>query len=228
MTIGDIIEKILGLFYAESGKIRKLRERVNTTVEKIQAMEDGLRDVRKKVSSVEERIGDLKRELKLEASVHNQDIIMDEIERIERDLGRQRELANLKGANVEAAYILRSKLEQLMEMAVNGGNTTELEDVLLKVESMDEELSDIRNLVSQLDKPTKAAYAGRSIAKSKTGDADRAARRARILGEKIPAQAAEPASNQKKTASQTEDPISKDSSDSSDSSSTSSGVAVAQ
>jgi hypothetical protein len=228
MTIGDIIEKILGLFHVEPGKIRKLRERVSAIGEKIQAMEDGLRDVRKKVSGIEDRIEDLKRELKLETSVHNQDIIMDEIERIERDLGRQRELANLKGGNVEAAYVLRSKLEQLMETAVNGGNTAELEDVLLKVESMDEELSDVRNLVSQLDKPTKAAYAGRPAAKSKTEDADRAARRARILGEKMPAQTSETASNQKKGDSRAEESASKASSDSSDSSSTVPGVTVAQ
>lgn len=198
MTIGDIIEKLLGLFGVEPGKTRKLRERVTAIMVKIKEMEDGLRDVRKRVSALEERIADLKRELKAEKSEHNQDLIMDEIENLEKEFNRAHELANLKSLNVDAARTLRSKLEQLLETAANGGNPAELENVLLKVENMDADMSDVRNLVAQLEKPSKAARAEKPAAKSKTADADRAARRARILGEAAPAPAAKPAAAAKK------------------------------
>lgn len=193
MTIGDIIEKLLGLFGVEPGRTRKLRERVTAIMEKIKEMEDGLREMRKRNTAQEEKIADLKRELKVTTGEHNQDLLMDEIEREEKEFDRTRELANLKGLNVDAARTLRSKLEQLLETAVNGGNPAELESVLLKVENMDADMSEIRNLVGQLEKPTKAARAERPAARSKTADADRAARRARILGEAAPADSKAPA-----------------------------------
>lgn len=200
MTLGDIIEKLLGLFGVEPGKTRKLRERVTAIMVKIKEMEDGLREMRKRNTALEEKIADLKRELKVTTDEHNQDLIMDEIEREEKEFDRTRELANLKGLNVDAARTLRSKLEQLLETAVNGGNPAELESVLLKVENMDADMSEIRNLVDQLEKPSKAARAERPAARSKTADADRAARRARILGEAVPAPAAKPAAAAKKDA----------------------------
>ena len=200
MTLGDIIEKLLGLFGVEPGKTRKLRERVTAIMVKIKEMEDGLREMRKRNTAQEEKIADLKRELKVTTDEHNQDLIMDEIEREEKEFDRTRELANLKGLNVDAARTLRSKLEQLLETAVNGGNPAELESVLLKVENMDADMSEIRNLVDQLEKPSKAARAERPAARSKTADADRAARRARILGEAAPAPAAKPAAAAKKDA----------------------------
>ena len=202
MTLGDIIEKLLGLFGVEPGKTRKLRERVTAIMVKIKEMEDGLREMRKRNTAQEEKIADLKRELKVTTGEHNQDLIMDEIEREEKEFDRTRELANLKGLNVDAARTLRSKLEQLLETAVNGGNPAELEDVLDKVENMDADMSEIRNLVDQLEKPSKAARAERPAARSKTADADRAARRARILGEAAPAPAAKPAAEVKKDAEQ--------------------------
>ena len=202
MTLGDIIEKLLGLFGVEPGKTRKLRERVTAIMEKIKEMEDGLREMRKRNTAQEEKIADLKRELKATTDEHNQDLIMDEIDREEKEFDRTRELANLKGLNVDAARTLRSKLEQLLETAVNGGNPAELESVLLKVENMDADMSEIRNLVDQLEKPSKAARAERPAARSKTADADRAARRARILGEAAPAPAAKPAAEAKKDAEQ--------------------------
>lgn len=198
MTLGDIIEKLLGLFGVEPGKTRKLRERVTAIMVKIKEMEDGLREMRKRNTAQEEKIADLKRELKVTTGEHNQDLIMDEIEREEKEFDRTRELANLKGLNVDAARTLRSKLEQLLETAVNGGNPAELEDVLDKVENMDADMSEIRNLVDRLEKPSKAARAEKPAAKSKTADADRAARRARILGEAAPAPAAKPAAEAKK------------------------------
>lgn len=186
MTIGDVIERARGLLGGESVRIRRLRDRVGDIVGKIRIMEDGLLGVRKKVSAIEERIEDLKRELRVEASVHNQDMIMDEIDSLDREFGRLRELADLKRVNVDAARTLRSKLEQLLETALNGGSTAELEDVLLKVECMDDEMSDVRDLIRQLDGPKKASHAEMSTAESGTEDAERAARRARILGEKTP------------------------------------------
>ena len=128
MTLGDIIEKVGGAFGAEPSKIRKLRERVTVVVGRIKDMEDGLRDVRKQVTALEGRVDDLKRELKVEKSTHNQDLIMDDIERLDKEFNRMRELANLKGLNVDAARTLRSKLEQLLETAVNGGSSMELEE----------------------------------------------------------------------------------------------------
>ena len=200
MTLGDIIEKLLGLFGREPGKTRKLRERVTAIMVKIKDMEDGLREMRKRNTAQEEKIADLKRELKVTTGEHNQDLLMDEIEREEKEFDRTRELANLKGQNVDAARTLRSKLEQLLETAVNGGNPAELESVLLKVENMDADMSEIRNLVDQLEKPSKAARAERPAARSKTADVDRAARRARILGEAAPAPAEKPAAEAKKDA----------------------------
>ena len=200
MTLGDIIEKLLGLFGVEPGKTRKLRERVTAIMVKIKDMEDGLREMRKRNTALEEKIADLKRELKVTTDEHNQVLIMDEIEREEKEFDRTRELANLKGLNVDAARTLRSKLEQLLETAVNGGNPAELESVLLKVENMDADMSEIRNLVDQLEKPSKAARAERPAARSKTAGEDIAARRARILGEAVPEPAAKPAAAAKKDA----------------------------
>lgn len=200
MTLGDIIEKTLGLFGAEPGKTRKLRERVTAIMVKINGMEDGLRDVRKRVSGLEDRLSDLKRELKAEKSEHIQDLLMDEIETLDKEFVRAHELANLKSANVDAARTLRSKLEQLLETALNGGSSAELEDVLVRVEGMDADMSDVRKLVEQLEKPAQAVRAVKPAAKAKTADADRAARRARILGEPAPEPAAKPAARVKKEA----------------------------
>ena len=200
MTLGDIIEKLLGLFGVEPGKTRKLRERVTAIMVKIKDMEDGLREMRKRVSGLEDRISDLKRELKAEEKESTWPLIIAEIENLEKEFTRAYELANLKSANVDAARTLRSKLEQLLETAANGGNSAELESVLLKVENMDADMSEIRNLVDQLEKPSKAARAERPAARSKTAGEDIAARRARILGEAAPAPAAKPAAAAKKDA----------------------------
>lgn len=188
MTLGDIIEKVGGAFGAEPSKIRKLRERVTVVVGRIKDMEDGLRDVRKQVTALEGRVDDLKRELQVEKSTHNQDLIMDDIERLDKEFNRMRELANLKGLNVDAARTLRSKLEQLLETAVNGGSSMELEEVLDKVECMDEDLSDVRKLVEKLDRPTSSTrQETKEEAKTDDAAAERAARMARILGKPAPA-----------------------------------------
>lgn len=199
MTVGDIIEKILGAFGVEPRKSRVLRERVMAVKARITNMEDGLRDVRRDVSALEDRIADLKRDLKTEKSEHGQDLIMDEIERLDKEFERKHDLANLKGENVDAARALRSKLEQLLENAVNGSNPAELESVLERVEAMDSDLSDVRKLMTELDKPSAASAAKKSVKAEKKAQEDRAARRARLLGEAAPE--AKPAAAKKEAPS---------------------------
>lgn len=186
MTIGDIIEKIRVLFGLEPAKTRKLRERTSAVMEQIRNMEDGLRDVRRQVSGVEDRLSQLKDELKLEKSTHNQDLIMDEMDTLKKEFDRKQHLANLKRANVDAARTLRAKLEELMESALNGGNVAELESVLDKVEDMGADMSDICNLVKKIEeKSGKVRPNARDAEYAKTDAerAERAERRARLLGE---------------------------------------------
>lgn len=183
MTLGDVIEGVVGMFGGEPRKTRKLRERVAEVTNRIRGMEDGLRDVRKQVSALEELWADRKCDLEHETSVHNQDLIMDEMEGLEKEFTRKRELARLKGENVDAARVLRAKLEQLLEVAVNGGDTGELEDILIRVESMDADMSDLRKCIGELEKSSRFAQRGREEAGSKAHEEEsRAARRARILG----------------------------------------------
>lgn len=106
----------------------------------------------------------------------SQDLLMDEIEREEKEAGRIHELANLKGFNLDAARTLRARLEQLLESTINGGSSAELEDVLSQVECMDDEMSDVRKLVERLEKPTKAARVKKAATKSRTAETERAAR----------------------------------------------------
>jgi len=190
MTIGDIVEKVSGAFGSEPRKVRDLRARISSIAEKIRCMEDDLKMIRKQVTALEERVADLKRDLQQEKSGHNQDLIMDDIERLDKEFVRLRDLAKLKGVNVDAAQTLHAKLNQLLENAVNGSNTAELEDILGKVECMDDDLSDVRKLVDELDRPTSASIAGRraECASKEGGEAEaRAARMARILGKDSPA-----------------------------------------
>lgn len=199
MTLGDILEKTRHLLFGgESSKVRKLRERVDAVKERIRAMEDDCHAQRKRGLAQDEKIEDLKRELRMEKNVHSQDLLMDEIEREEKEAGRIHELANLKGLNLDAARTLRAKLEQLLESTINGGSSAELEDVLCQVECMDDEMSDVRKLVERLEKPTKAARMKRPAAKSRTAETERAARLARILGE----DAGKPSGKPKKTVSE--------------------------
>ena len=193
MTLGDIFEKTRHLLCGgESSKVRKLRERVDAVKERIRAMEDDCHAQRKRGLAQDEKIEDLKRELRMEKNVHSQDLLMDEIEREEKEAGRIHELANIKGQNLDAARTLRAKLEQLLESTINGGSSTELEDVLSQVECMDDEMSDVRKLVERLEKPTKVARTKRPATKSRTAETERAARRARILGEDAGAPSGKP------------------------------------
>lgn len=192
MTLGDIVEKVLAVFGVEPKRIRVLQKRVVAIEVKIMTMEDGLRDIRKEVSALEERLASLKRDLKVETSEHNQDLIMDDIERLEREFVRKRDLADVKRQNVDAACALRAKLQQLLEAARNGCDVSELEEVLDSVEAMGEDLAQVGDLLTKLDRPVASKSSRRKTGDDSKKKEDIAARRARILGESPAAPAAKP------------------------------------
>ena len=200
MTIGDIFEKIRRLFGGESAKIRGYREQIKALTEKIRLMEDGNKEIRREIQGLDTKVNDLKAELKRETSPHSQDLLMDEIERYEKEFVNKKDHARIRGINVDAARSLKAKLEQLLEMAQNGINVDELEDVLDKVKDMKSDLADAGKILSELDKqhienPADAARrraeaeadfgaaaAAREAAEQQEA-AERAARRRKILGE---------------------------------------------
>lgn len=152
MTIGDIIEKILALFGVAPKRTRTLCKKVTTINDKILLMEDGLRDMRKRADALEHRMETLKAEYQSETSEHKKRIILMDLERTDNEFRREDELVKRKNVNVEGACVLRGKLEQLLEDAKNGGNYEMLEEVISDIEEMDDEFSQVNDLLAKLDK----------------------------------------------------------------------------
>ncbi len=180
MRSGDIIDKILGLFGVPPKVQRKLLKRIADTTRKIAEMEDERNGITRTNSAIGEKIADLKRQLQVETVPHNQDLLMDQIDELEKELDRKQALSQQKTENIAAQRAIRAKLEQLHEDACHGADSVEIEMLMEQVEDMVTEHGEAVEAVDKLDNVgRKKARSGKATAKE---DAARAARRAAKLG----------------------------------------------
>ena len=115
MTIGDIIDKILGLFGVAPKQQRVLMRRIDATTRKIAEMEEERNRIMRTNTAIGEKIADLKRQLQVETNPHNQDMLMDQIDELEKEFDRKQALAQQMTENITAQRAIRAKLEQLLE-----------------------------------------------------------------------------------------------------------------
>ena len=99
MTLGDIIEKFLGLFGVAPGPQRKLMNKISTISTKIAEMEESRNTILRTNTAIGEKIADLKRQLQVETSPHNQDLLMDRVDEAEKELERKVQLSRQMGEN---------------------------------------------------------------------------------------------------------------------------------
>ena len=93
MTLGDIIEKILGMFGVQPGPQRKLVKRIEAVRVKIVEMEESRNAIMRTNTAIGEQIADLKRQLAVETNGTNQDMIMDQVDELGKELERKQILA---------------------------------------------------------------------------------------------------------------------------------------
>ena len=180
MTLGDIIDKILRLFGVAPKQQRELMNRIADIARKIADMEEERNGIMRTNTVIGEKIADLKRQLQVEANPHNQDLLMDQIEELEKEFDRTQTLAQQKTGNIAAQRAIRAKLEQLLEQLRHGADPVEIEMLMEKVEDMVEVQIATGKAIDKLDKTgRKKAHSGKAAAKE---DAARAARRAAMLG----------------------------------------------
>ena len=191
MRSGDIIDKILGLFGVPPKLQRELLKRIADTTRKIAEMEDERNTILRTNTAIGEKIADLKRQLQVETNPHNQDLLMDQIDELEKELDRKQALARQKTENITAQRAIRAKLEQWLEDARHGADPVEIEMLMEQVEDMVTEHGEAMEAVDKLDNiGRKKARGGKATAKD---DAARAARMAAMLGTAAPAAPAAPA-----------------------------------
>lgn len=180
MTIGDIIDKLLGLFGVAPKTQRQLIKRIAETSHKIADMEEDRNGIMRTNTAIGERIADLKRQLQVEANSHNQDLLMDQIDELKKEFDRKQSLAQQKTGNITAQRAIRAKLEQLLEQARHGADSIEIEMLMERVEDMVEQQGEVEKAADKLDNiGRKKERGGKVTAKE---DAARAARRAAMLG----------------------------------------------
>ena len=190
MTLGDIIEKILGLFGVAPARERKLLDRIRTTKKKVVEMEENRNTLMHTNTVIGEKIADLKRQLQVETNEANQDMIMDQVEELEKELDRKQALAQQMGENITAQRAIRAKLEQLLEDIRHGADPAEIEVLMENVEDMVDRQVETKGKAGALD------GMGRKVRSAKSGDkesAARAARKAAMLGTAAAAPAPAPA-----------------------------------
>ena len=190
MTLGDIIEKFLGLFGVAPGPQRKLMNKISTISTKIAEMEESRNTILRTNTAIGEKIADLKRQLQVETSPHNQDLLMDRVDEAEKELERKVQLSRQMGENITAQRAIRARCEQLLEQLRHGADPAEIEVLIERVEDMNDVRNETGDKVKELDGVGKKSRTGKS---AKDEDAARAARRAAMLGTAAPAAPATPA-----------------------------------
>ena len=190
MTLGDIIEKFLGLFGVAPGPQRKLMNKISTISTKIAEMEESRNTILRTNTAIGEKIADLKRQLQVETSPHNQDLLMDRVDEAEKELERKVQLSRQMGENITAQRAIRARCEQLLEQLRHGADPAEIEVLVERVEDMNDVRNETGDKVKELDGVGKKSRTGKS---AKDEDAARAARRAAMLGTAAPAAPATPA-----------------------------------
>ena len=190
MTLGDIIEKFLGLFGVAPGPQRKLKSKISSISIKIAEMEESRNTILRTNTAIGEKIADLKRQLQVETNPHNQDLLMDRVDEAEKELERKVQLSRQMGENITAQRAIRARCEQLLEQLRHGADPAEIEMLIERVEDMNDARNEAGNKVKELDGADKKSRAGKS---AKDEDAARAARRAAMLGTAAPAAPAAPA-----------------------------------
>lgn len=180
MRPADIIDKFLRLFGVPPKTQRGLKKRITDSTRKIADMEEERNGIMRTNSVIGEKIADLKRQLQVETNPHNQDLLMDQIDELEKEFDRKQALAQQKTGNITAQRAIRAKLEQLLEQARHGADPVEIEMLMENVEEMVTQQIEAGKAVDKLDNTgRKKAHSGKATAKE---DAARAARRAAMLG----------------------------------------------
>lgn len=179
MTIGDIIEKILGLFGVKPGSQRKLEKRMTSIKDKILEMEESRNKLMRTNTMLGDEIAELKRKLAVETNVTNQKMIMDQIDELEKELERKEAFAQQMGENITTQRAIRAKCEQLLEQLRHGADPVEIEMLMEKVEDMTDNRIETVEKVEKLDGMGRKARGGKAAEKDA---AEHAARMAKILG----------------------------------------------
>ncbi len=190
MTLGDIIEKFLGLFGVAPGPQRKLMNKISTISTKIAEMEESRNTILRTNTAIGEKIADLKRQLQVESSPHNQDLLMDRVDEAEKELERKVQLSRQMGENITAQRAIRARCEQLLEQLRHGADPAEIEVLIERVEDMNDVRNETGDKVKTLDGVGKKSRTGKS---AKDEESARAARRAAMFGTAAPAAPAAPA-----------------------------------
>ena len=136
MTLGDIIQKILGLFGVAPARQRQLVARIDSVKQKIAEMEENRNTIMRANKAIGDKIAELKRQLQLETNPNNQDLLMDQVDELEKEFERKRMLAQQMGENITAQRAIRAKCEQLLEQARHAADPAEVEILMEQVEGM--------------------------------------------------------------------------------------------
>ena len=201
MTLGDIIEKILGIFGVKPARQRHLIARIDSVKQKIAEMEENRNTIMRANKAIGDKIAELKRQLQLETNPNNQDLLMDQVDELEKEFERKRSLAQQMGENITAQRAIRAKCEQLLEQVRHAADPAEIEMLMEQVEDMLGERNETAEKVGKLDDMGKKKRAAKD---TRSEDAARAARRAAMLG--TPAPAADAGRASSPSAPQTEAP----------------------
>lgn len=187
MTLGDIIEKFLGLFGVKPARQRKLIARIESVKQKIAEMEENRNTIMRSNNAIGDKIAELKRQLQVETNPNNQDLIMDQVDELEKEFERKRTLSQQMTENIAAQRAIRAKCEQLLEQVRHAADPAEIEMLMEQVEDMLVDRGEAKIKIGELDK---MGQQKRSAKGAKSEDAARAARRAAMLGTATTAPAA--------------------------------------
>ena len=179
MTLGDIIEKILGLFGVKPGPQRRLERQIAAARDKILKMEEDRNKLMRINTKIGEQIAELKRQLTVETNVTNQKMLMDQIDELERELERKEALAQQQGENITTQRAMRAKLEQLLEDLINGADPVVIERLMEESEDMVDRHGETIDKVKKLDGMGRKARSGKAAEKE---SAEHAARLAKMRG----------------------------------------------
>ena len=150
-------------------------------------MEENRNTIMRSNNAIGEKIADLKRQLQVETNPNNQDLIMDQVDELEKEFERKKTLSQQMTENITAQRAIRAKCEQLLEQVRHAADPAEIEMLIEQVEDMLGERGEAKVKIEELDK---MGQKKRSSKNAKNEDAARAARRAAMLGTTAPAPAA--------------------------------------
>lgn len=189
MTLGDIIHKILGLFGVAPARQRKLAADIDSIKLKIAEMEENRNEIMRANKAIGDKVAELKRQLAVETNEANQDLIMDQVDELEKEFERKRTLSQMMGENIAAQRARRARCEQLLEQARHAADPAEIEMLMAEVEEM---LDDRKEAKAKVDELDGLGQKKRTVKDVGSEDAARAARRAAMLGKAAPAAPAAP------------------------------------